>query len=159
MALADELNKLQELHRTGALSDEEFARSKAALLAGQALGAAAPIDVEQQTRQWAMFLHLSLLIGLIPFAGWIAGPIAAIVIWQVKKAQLPGIDVHGKNVVNWIISFIIFLFAAVALCFVFIGFPLVVALAVCYVIFPIIGGVKANNGEVWQYPLAISFVK
>src|SRR5262249_20210916 len=32
MNIADELRKLQELHRSGALSDEEFARAKAAVL-------------------------------------------------------------------------------------------------------------------------------
>jgi hypothetical protein len=36
MNIADELRKLQELHRTGALSDEEFAQAKAAVLSGTA---------------------------------------------------------------------------------------------------------------------------
>jgi phage shock protein C len=34
MTLSDELNKLGELHQRGALTDEEFARSKAKLLHG-----------------------------------------------------------------------------------------------------------------------------
>jgi hypothetical protein len=34
MALADELWKLQELHQRGELSDDEYARAKAAVLAG-----------------------------------------------------------------------------------------------------------------------------
>jgi hypothetical protein len=34
MDLAEELRKLEELHRSGALTDEEFARAKAALLNG-----------------------------------------------------------------------------------------------------------------------------
>src|SRR5207248_4635078 len=56
---------------------------------------ALPISAqEQQTRQWALFLHLSILAGfVVPFAGLIV----PIVIWQLKKAELPGIDVHGKN--------------------------------------------------------------
>lgn len=36
MSIADELQKLEELRRTGALSDQEFAQAKAALLAGAA---------------------------------------------------------------------------------------------------------------------------
>jgi hypothetical protein len=36
MNIADELRKLQELHQTGALSDEEFAQAKAAVLSGTA---------------------------------------------------------------------------------------------------------------------------
>lgn len=36
MALSDELNKLDELHRRGVLSDDEFARAKARLIDGSA---------------------------------------------------------------------------------------------------------------------------
>jgi len=27
------------------------------------------------------------------------------------------------------------------------------------IVFPIIGGMKANNGELWEYPLTIKFLK
>ena len=45
MALTDELAKLEDLHRRGVLSDEEFARAKARLLDGAAAsdGAAGPV--------------------------------------------------------------------------------------------------------------------
>jgi hypothetical protein len=166
MNLADELQKLQQLHQAGALSDEEFAKAKDALLSapppgpapaapgsGAALG---PADQERQTRQWAMFLHLSLLAGfLVPLAGLVL----PIVIWQMKKAQLPGIDVHGKIAVNWIISMIIYAVICFLLVFVVIGIPLLIALGVIGIVFPIVAGIKANDGEVWPYPLSISFLK
>jgi hypothetical protein len=38
MNIADELRKLQALHHSGALTDDEFAAAKAAVLAGQARG-------------------------------------------------------------------------------------------------------------------------
>src|SRR5690348_5211282 len=44
MNLADELQKLQELHRSGALTDEEFAAAKAAVLAKGNTEAAAPTE-------------------------------------------------------------------------------------------------------------------
>jgi Short C-terminal domain len=44
MNIADELQKLQELHRTGALTDEEFATAKAAVLAAKTTGADAPLN-------------------------------------------------------------------------------------------------------------------
>src|SRR5437868_159166 len=37
MSIADELGKLEELRRSGALTDEEFARAKARVLAGDAV--------------------------------------------------------------------------------------------------------------------------
>jgi uncharacterized Tic20 family protein len=40
-----------------------------------------------------------------------------------------------------------------------IGIPLLIALMVLMVVFPIIGAVKANDGKVWKYPLSIPFLK
>src|SRR5262249_11468845 len=115
-----------------------------------------PVAAEQQTRQWAMFLHLSLLAG---FVVPLAGLVLPIVIWQLKKTELPELDVHGKIVVNWIISMIIYGFVSAILILVLIGIPLLIAVGIVGIVFPIIGGIKANNGEVWKYPLSIPFVK
>lgn len=113
-------------------------------------------QMEQQSRQWAMFLHLSQLSSLlIPLAGLIA----PIIIWQVKKTELPSIDEHGKIVANWIISAIIYGVVGFVLTFVLIGTLVLFALLVVTIVFPIIGGIKANNGEVWKYPLTIEFLK
>jgi uncharacterized Tic20 family protein len=44
-----------------------------------------------------MLLRLSMLAGyMVPMAGLIV----PIVIWQLKKAELPVLDPHGKNAVN-----------------------------------------------------------
>jgi uncharacterized Tic20 family protein len=163
MNVADELHKLDQLHQAGALSDEEFARAKDAVLnPPSALGVAAtdgltdPAVSQQQTRQWAMFVHLSQLANfVVPFSGFVV----PIVLWQVKKAELPGIDVHGKIVVNWILSAIIYGFACIPLLFLLVGIPLLIALGIVGIIFPIIGAVKATNGEAWKYPLSIPFLK
>jgi len=107
-------------------------------------------------RQWAMLLHFSLLAGfVVPFAGLIV----PIIIWQLKKDEFPGIDAHGKVVVNWMISGIIYGAVCSLLIFILIGIPLLIVLGALAVIFPIIGGIKANNGELWKYPLSIPFLK
>jgi len=103
-----------------------------------------------------MFLHLSLLLGTV---APIIGLVAPIVIWQIKKDEMPLMDVHGKNVMNWIISFVIYCTMSVILIFVIIGIPLLIALAAISLIFPIIGGIKANKGEVWKYPMTMEFLK
>ena len=69
------------------------------------------------------------------------------------------IDTHGKVVVNWIISAVIYGVACLLLTFMFIGIPLLYVLAALCIIFPIIGGIKANNGELWKYPLSIQILK
>lgn len=109
---------------------------------------------ELETRQWAMFLHLSLLAGLlVPGAGFVL----PIVLWQIKKDELPGIDAHGKVVANWLISALIYGVASGILCFLLVGIPLLAILGLLSLIFPIIGGIKANEGIVWKYPLSIRF--
>ena len=42
MAMSDELNKLDELHKRGVLTDEEFARAKSRVLGGPTVDASAP---------------------------------------------------------------------------------------------------------------------
>jgi uncharacterized protein len=111
---------------------------------------------DSESRQWAMFLHFSQFFG---FVLPLAGLIVPIVIWQVKKDELPWLDAHGKNVVNWMISEIIYFFASVLLVIVIVGIPLLIAMGVCAIVFPIIGGIKANNGVVWRYPMSIAFFK
>ena len=107
-------------------------------------------------KQWAMLLHFSLLAGfVVPFAGLMV----PIIIWQLKKTEFPEIDAHGKVVVNWMISGIIYGAICFLLTFILIGIPLLVVLGALAVIFPIIGGIKANNGELWKYPLSIPFLK
>lgn len=110
---------------------------------------------DKETRQWAMILHLSQLAGfLIPFAGLIV----PILIWQLKKDEMPELDVHGKIIANWIISELIYSFICLILVIVAIGLLLFFLLGTVSVIFPIIGAIKANEGRVWKYPFSMSFV-
>jgi uncharacterized Tic20 family protein len=48
---------------------------------------------------------------------------------------------------------------SVLLIFVLIGIPLIALLCLVGVIFPIIGGIKASDGEVWKYPMSIAFFR
>jgi uncharacterized Tic20 family protein len=157
--LADQLEKLEQLRRSGAITDDEFAKAKARLLDGTRWGDVESFfgsDVDQQTRRWAMLLHLSQLAN---FALPTAGLVLTILIWQIKKSELPVIDAHGKVVLNWLISALIYGVACVILHFALIGWPLMMVLGILAVVFPIIGAVKANNGELWKYPLSITFLK
>lgn len=112
--------------------------------------------MSQEAKTWGMILHLSMLAGHVAV---LLGFVAPIVIWQVKKDQLPEIDQHGKNAVNWLLSYLIYAASCVPLCFVIIGIPLLALLSLTSVIFCIIAGVKASNGETWKYPGSITFFR
>jgi uncharacterized Tic20 family protein len=103
-----------------------------------------------------LLLHLSMLANVILFP---VGVIAPIVIWQTQKEKMPVLDLHGKMAVNWLISMIIYAAVSLVLMFVLIGFLLMLGWTVIAIVFPIIGAVKANNGELWEYPLTIKFLK
>jgi uncharacterized Tic20 family protein len=109
-----------------------------------------------EQKQMGMFLHLSQLASLIVP---VAGLVVPIVIWQTQKDKIPALDPHGKMVANWMISALIYSVVSVVLMFVLIGFLTILAVIVMSIVFPIIGGIKANNGELWEYPLTIKFLK
>ena len=149
MSIADELASLESQHARGALSDEEYAAAKARVLAEEKTTSS-----NQDANQWGMWIHFSLLAGyILPLAGFVV----PIVLWQSKKDESPIIDAHGKIAMNAILTWFIYMCVGTVLAFVLIGIPLLIGLAVVAVIFPILGGIKASDGEVWSYPFLIRF--
>lgn len=107
-----------------------------------------------------MLMHLSQLTGfIIPFGGLIL----PIVMWATNKDQSENINKHGKVVLNWVISSTIYY--VVAFMFIVtgigavIGIPLLIGVCITSLVFIIIGAIKANNGELWPYPISIKFFK
>lgn len=108
------------------------------------------------SNNWAMMIHLGQFAhGVAP----LGGIVAPILVWQLKKDEHPEIDEHGKNVVNWIVSQFLYSIVAGILAFFIVGIPLLLALVIVSMIFPIIGAIKASNGIVWRYPGTIRFFK
>ncbi len=108
--------------------------------------------MSKETRQWAMMLHFSILAGfVIPFAGLIA----PILIWQLKKEDMPEIVPHAHVVMNWLITAMVYGAISIVLMFVLIGIPLMFAVGIATIVFSIIGGIKANDGELWEYPMTL----
>lgn len=158
MNISDEIEKLHNLKKSGALSEEEYQRAKESLLSkNQRVGEKVRetvSDISLDTNMWAMFIHLSQLCG---YVAPLLGLVVPIVLWQIKKNDSPVIDKHGKIVVNWIITELILFIICVLLIFIIIGIPLMFALGIVGIVFPIVGAVKANNGEAWRYPCSIEF--
>ena len=53
---------------------------------------------------------------------------------------------------NWIITSLVYGFICLILTLVVIGAFGFIALALATLVFSIIGGIRANDGEVWEYP-------
>ncbi len=105
--------------------------------------------------QFSMFMHLAQLSSfIVP----LAGIVLPIVMWSQFKNESRLIDEHGRNIINWIISSVIYAIISAILIFVLIGIPLLIAVGILSVIFSIIGAVRANDGIVYRYPLSINFM-
>ena len=108
-------------------------------------------------KQMGLFLHLSGLAFALVFP---LGIVLPIILWQTQKDKTPALDAHGKMVTNWMISATIYGVISFVLMFFLVGFLTGAAVWLLAIIFPIIGALKANNeGELWEYPLTIKFLK
>ena len=134
----------------------EFAEAAANPPAHQPGGAA----VATEEKNWAVAAHASaLLTFIVPIPG--ASIVAPLIVWLMKKDTMPFVDHHGKEAVNFNISFLIWTVLAFIVGFLlfvvglFLTVPLV---AITWFVLVIMAAVKASNGEWYRYPFTIRFV-
>lgn len=110
-----------------------------------------------EEKTWGMLVHLSAFLQfLVPTLGMIIGPL---IIWLIKKDTMPFVDDQGKEVLNFNLSIIIYSIISAALIVIAVGVVLLPIVVLFWIIYTIIGAVKANHGVVYRYPLTIRFFK
>ena len=108
-------------------------------------------------RMWCVLCHASALLGVFfHFPGHIFGPL---IVWLVKRGDAAAIDEHGKESLNFQISMLIYDAIAFILCFILIGIPILVVLWILNTVLVIVASIKANDGELYRYPLTIRLIK
>ncbi|MHC4171020.1 MAG: DUF4870 domain-containing protein [Planctomycetota bacterium] len=160
MGIAEEIEKLNKLRQDGTLSEDEFRKAKESILSQDQPAPGhfyeTPGSSTLDVNVWSMYIHLAQFCGyIVP----VFGLVVPIVLWQLKKGESEVIDKHGKIVLNWILSALIYGFVSSLLVLAIIGILMWMVLGVLLIVFPIIGGIKANSGEVWPYPLSINFCR
>lgn len=121
-----------------------------------------------EQRQWAMFAHLSALVGGLLTAGW-AGSIGCfigpLVIWMVKKETMPFVDDQGKEALNFnitvgIVFLVLFLLTIMTLGIgILLTGPIMVIVGLAWLVLTIIAGIKANEGVTYRYPFTLRLIK
>ncbi len=98
--------------------------------------------------------NFGVAIHLTAFACVIFGPLifTPLVLWFIRKDKSAFVDDHGREVINFGISYFIY----TLLLFWTILIPL--ALSIVAIVSLIRGAVAASNGEYFRYPLAIRFL-
>ena len=111
----------------------------------------------REDRQLIVITHLSQLITLLVSGGSLIIPL---VIWFTNKGKVHDMDRHGKNIVNFQLSLIVYSVVCIPL-ILFLGIGLIglIALGLVSIVLPIMNALKASNGEIPLYPLTITFLK
>jgi uncharacterized Tic20 family protein len=113
-------------------------------------------SLTKDQKNFAMFCHLIAFAGLIIPFGSVIGPL---VLWLMKREESEFINHHGKESLNFQISFIIYGIIAAILTLILIGIFLAIILGILWLVFIIVAAVKTTDGEMYRYPFTIRFVK
>jgi uncharacterized Tic20 family protein len=120
-----------------------------------------------EERQWAMFAHLSALVGGIltgHMLGWgcFIGPL---IIWLIKKDTMPFVNDQGKEALNFNITLAIIGVAMLILTIMTLGIglliviPAAIVIGIGWLVLTVIAAIKANEGVAYRYPVAIRLIK
>jgi uncharacterized Tic20 family protein len=120
--------------------------------------------ISAEQRQWAMFAHLSALLGL--FTGGVGCVIGPLVIWLIKKETMPFVDDQGKEALNFNItvaaSALILTVVGTILLVILVGFLFYFAvflLGIYWLVMTVIAAIKANEGVAYRYPFTLRLIK
>jgi len=103
-----------------------------------------------------MLCHLTALAKyLIPF-GHIIGPL---VIWMLKRQEMPFVESEGKESLNFQISMTIYAILAGISILLLVGIVLLPAVLIFDFVFVVIASIEAANGKPYRYPFCIRFIK
>ncbi|NMR24566.1 DUF4870 domain-containing protein [Pseudoalteromonas sp. NEC-BIFX-2020_015] len=115
-----------------------------------------PVVTTKDERMWAMLCHLSALTGFIVPMGSIIGPL---IVWLIKKDEMPLVAEHGRKSLNFQITILIAYIVCLILMFAVIGVILLPLVAIFSFIMVIVGAIKTNDGKEFNYPLSLNLIK
>jgi uncharacterized Tic20 family protein len=102
-----------------------------------------------------MLSHLISLLALLLSASWIS----ALIFYLIYKDRGPFVRQHTATELNFQLTMIIAAIAGGLLAIVLVGFLVLLAIPVVMIVFGIIATMRASEGQPYEYPLAIKFVR
>lgn len=109
---------------------------------------------DKEQRMWAMLCHLTTLTTYIGIPGFV-GPL---IIWLLKKDEMPFVNDQGKESLNFQISLTLYAIISAILICVVVGFALLIATIAFGVVMAVVASIKANEGVAYRYPLTIRLI-
>lgn len=117
------------------------------------VAAATGTSLSADAKNWAVLSHLSAFAMFLGIPS-VVGPV---VTWAVKKDD-PYVDFHGKEAVNFNLSFLIYGVVSAVLILALVGLVLLPVVGLTWFVLVIVGAVKAGAGEYYRYPFTIRFI-
>ena len=114
------------------------------------------VITSKDERMWAMLCHLSALAGFIIPMGSIIGPL---IVWLIKKDEMPLVAEHGRKSLNFQLTMFIAYIVCLILMFAVIGVILLPIVAIFSFIMVVIGAIKTNDGKEFNYPFSLQLIK
>lgn len=111
----------------------------------------------RKDNQLLLITHLSQLLTYVTGFG---GLLVPIIIWAVNKDKIEGLDQHGKEIINFQLSMILFALICIPLILALgLGILGLIILGIISFVFPIVNGINASNGNFSKYPFSIRFLQ
>lgn len=111
-----------------------------------------------QERTWGAVAHLIAIVAMVLSVG-VLGFVAALVLFVYFKDKGPFVRQHAANSLNVQLTMAIVMLISIPFMLVLIGFVTYGLAILVAVVIHIMGALKANNGEWFDPPLTIRFVK
>ena len=112
-----------------------------------------PLSADQE-RLWGMLAHLLSFVAAYIALGFVA-PLVVLLVFGPRSAYVRAQAVES---LNFNLSWLLYAIVAGILVIVGIGLLILLALGIAYVVLVIIASVRANNGQLYRYPLTIRFM-
>lgn len=110
----------------------------------------------RRDNQLIVITHLSQLVTFVIGFGSLILPL---VLWLINKNKIYHMNEHGKEIINFQLSLIVYSIICIPLIFLLgLGILGFIVLGIFAFVFPIVNAVKASNGEVPKYPLSLNFI-
>jgi uncharacterized Tic20 family protein len=110
----------------------------------------------KQDNQTIVIMHLSQLATFMIAFGSILIPL---MIWLTQKEKIKDLDSHGKHILNFQFSLLIYSFICIPLVFIGIGILGLIVILILSIVYPIKNAMRASNEQLPVYPYSITFLK
>ena len=120
-----------------------------------------PGSLTSEERTLGCVAHLSTFAGyVVPFGN----VVAPLVIWLTQRDESTFVGEHARQALNFQITFMVFALACVIVLIatlglgIFVVVPALIVMAICEVVFTVIGAIRGYEGNEYRYPLSLTWV-